>query len=57
MEYCFSDLGDGKTRYSTVDAIIDEIEFAKKKLVPEGCQNIKIEIYCYHHLPVIAVMR
>ena len=45
------ELGDGKTRYSTVDAIIEEIEFAKKKLAREGYQNIKIEIYRYHHLP------
>ena len=46
-----NDLGDGKTRYSCVDAIIEEIEFAKKKLAREGYQNIKIEIYRYHHLP------
>jgi len=46
-----SELGDERTRYSTVDAIIEEIEFAKKKLAREGYQNIKIEIYRYHHLP------
>lgn len=46
-----NELGDGRTRYSTVDAIIEEIEFAKKKLAREGYQNIKIEIYRYHHLP------
>jgi len=44
-------LGDGKTRYSTVDAIIEEIEFAKKKLAREGYQNVKIDIYRYDHLP------
>lgn len=50
-EQVLEDLGDGKTRYSTVDAIIEEIEFTKKKLAREGYQNIKIDIYRYHHLP------
>jgi len=27
------------------------IEIAKKKLTREGCKNIKIEIYRYHHWP------
>jgi len=38
-----SELGDGRTRYSTVDTIIEDIEFAKKKLAREGYRISKLK--------------